>query len=97
MLGDDVLGFVPFLFSWCMLKSNFSKPWKERTEYACAVLCVCSSVTMGIASMTVHERHDIESGVLIFIAQLLLFAASIFHINYKLMNYGESKEKGAVS
>lgn len=74
-----------------MNKQSFYKPWKERTEYACAVLCVASAITMGISSMALHEHHDIESGVLIFIAQLLLFAASVFHINYKLANYGETK------
>ncbi len=57
------------------------KPWKERIEYVSAVLCVMSAISMGMASMSMHEHHDIESGVLIFVAQLLLFAASVFHLN----------------
>lgn len=65
--------------------------WKDKTEYACAVICVMSAISLGCSAMCVHNTHNIESGVLIFIAQLLIFAASVFHINYKLMSYGESK------
>lgn len=64
--------------------------YKEKIEYACAVLCVFAAITIGIGAMMFHDRHDIESGVLIYIAQLLVFAASVFHLNYKLLNYGET-------
>lgn len=64
---------------------------KDKVEYSSAVMCVCASITIGISSIIIHEHHDIQSGVLIFVAQLLIFAASVFHINYKLNLYGETK------
>lgn len=54
-----------------------------------------AAISIGIASIVVSETHDIAAGVLIFIAQLLLFAASVFHLNYKLGQYGETKNKTA--
>lgn len=66
------------------------KDSKDKVEYATGTICVASAITVGIASLEVSEHHDIAAGVLIFIAQLLIFAASVFHLNYKLGNYGES-------
>ena len=64
---------------------------KEYVEYASAIVCIFSSISIGMSSIVISEQHDIAAGVLIFIAQLLLFAASIFHLNYKILNYGETK------
>lgn len=64
---------------------------KESVEYASAIVCIFSSISIGMSSIVISEQHDIAAGVLIFIAQLLIFAASIFHLNYKLLNYGETK------
>lgn len=64
---------------------------KENVEYASAIVCIFSSISIGMSSIVISEQHDIAAGVLIFIAQLLLFAASIFHLNYKILNYGETK------
>lgn len=64
---------------------------KESVEYASAIVCIFSSISIGMSSIVISEQHDIAAGVLIFIAQLLLFAASIFHLNYKILNYGETK------
>lgn len=66
---------------------------KDKVEYCCGVLCVASAVSIGIASLVVSEKHDIEAGVLIFLAQLLIFAASVFHLNYKLGHYGEANHE----
>lgn len=66
---------------------------KETIEYSAACMCIFSAITIGTTSMMISETHDIASGILIFIAQLLLFAASVFHINYKLSAYGESKSQ----
>lgn len=66
---------------------------KESVEYASAVVCIFSSISIGIASVIISTDHDIAAGVLILIAQLLVFAASVFHLNYKIMNYGETKNK----
>ena len=64
---------------------------KESVEYASAIVCIFSSISIGISSIIISTNHDIAAGVLILIAQLLLFAASVFHLNYKILNYGETK------
>lgn len=64
---------------------------KESVEYASAVVCIFSAISIGISSVIISESHDIAAGVLILIAQLLVFAASVFHLNYKILNYGETK------
>ena len=65
---------------------------KDKIEYSAGITCVMAAIAIGIASIVVSETHDIAAGVLIFIAQLLLFSASVFHLNYKLGAYGETKE-----
>lgn len=67
------------------------KETKDKVEYASAVCCIAAAIAIGTASLCVSDKHDIEAGVLIFIAQLLLFAASVYHLNYKLGHYGETK------
>lgn len=69
------------------------KDTKDKIEYASGIICVTAAISIGTASITVSESHDVAAGVLIFIAQLLLFAASVYHLNYKLGAYGESKGK----
>lgn len=64
---------------------------KESVEYASAVVCIFSSISIGISSIIISSNHDVAAGVLILIAQLLVFAASVFHLNYKILNYGETK------
>lgn len=71
------------------------KEIKEKIEYASAVICIASAIAIGIASVVISETHDVAAGVLIFIAQLLLFAASVYQLNYKLGTYGETKSKRA--
>ena len=63
---------------------------KDKVEYSTGVVCVMASITIGITSIIVSEHHDIAAGELIFVAQLLIFAASVFHLNYKLGNYGQT-------
>lgn len=58
------------------------------TQYSCAVLLIISSIL--IAVYEVRCRHDIQSGVLMYIAQAFLLAASIFGLDYyvrKLTEY----------
>ena len=64
---------------------------KESVEYASAVVGIFSSISIGISSIIISSNHDVAAGVLILIAQLLVFAASVFHLNYKILNYGETK------
>lgn len=58
------------------------------TQYSCAVLLIISSIM--IAVYEVRCSHDIQSGVLMYIAQAFLLAASIFGLDYyvrKLTEY----------
>lgn len=66
---------------------------KDIVEYSAGVCCVAAAITIGLSSIIVSEHHDIAAGVLIFVAQLLIFAASVFHLNYKLGSYGEAKSE----
>ena len=66
---------------------------KDKIEFSSAVMCIASAIAIGITSIVISQTHDIEAGVLIFIAQLLIFAASVYQINYKIYQYGESKSK----
>lgn len=66
---------------------------KDKIEYGCAIICIMAAIAIGISSIVVAENHDIAAGELIFVAQLLLFAASVFHLNYKLGNYGQTDSK----
>lgn len=51
---------------------------KDKVEYSTGVVCVMAAITIGITSIIVSEHHDIAAGELIFVAQLLIFAASVF-------------------
>lgn len=63
------------------------------TQYACAVLLILSSIALAF-SMALRT-NDIESGVLLYIAQAFLLAGSIFGLDYyvkKLASiYGNTK------
>lgn len=50
------------------------------TQYACAVLLILSSIALAF-SMALRT-NDIESGVLLYIAQAFLLAGSIFGLDY---------------
>ena len=63
---------------------------KDIVEYSAGVCCIMAAISIGISSIVVSEHHDIAGGVRIFVAQLLIFAASVFHLNYKLGNYGQT-------
>lgn len=66
---------------------------KDVVEYSAGVCCVAAAIAIGISSIVVSEHHDIAAGVLIFVAQLLIFAASVFHLNYKLGSYGQTESE----
>ena len=65
---------------------------KDKIEFSSAVMCIASAIAIGITSIVISQTHNIEAGVLIFIAQLLIFAASVYQINYKIYQYGESNK-----
>ena len=66
---------------------------KDKIEFSSAVMCIAAAIAIGITSIVISQAHNIEAGVLIFIAQLLIFAASVYQINYKIYQYGESSKK----
>lgn len=76
----------PFFYT----RIPMGKDTKDKVEYSSGILCVASAIAIGISSIVVSEHHDIAAGVLIFVAQLLIFAASVFHLNYKLGSYGQT-------
>lgn len=58
------------------------------TQYSCAVILIISSIILAFSE--VISRHDIANGVLLYIAQAFLLAASIFGLDYyvrKLTDY----------
>ena len=57
------------------------------TQYSCAVLLIISSIL--IAVYEVRCSHDIQSGVLMYIAQAFLLAASIFGLDYYIRKLTE--------
>ena len=58
------------------------------TQYTCAVILIMSSIILAFSE--VMSSHDIANGVLLYIAQAFLLAASIFGLDYyvrKLTDY----------
>lgn len=82
-----------YAISFFYMAKLMGRDSKDKVEYSAGVCCVMAAITIGISSIIVSEHHDIAAGVLIFVAQLLIFAASVFHLNYKLGNYGQTTTK----
>ena len=58
------------------------------TQYLCAIILIISSIILAFSE--VMSCHDIANGVLLYIAQAFLLAASIFGLDYyvrKLTDY----------
>lgn len=54
-------------------------PSKTIIQNACAILLILSSIAL--AFMEANRVHDIASGILLYIAQAFLLAASIFGLD----------------
>lgn len=68
---------------------------KVTIQYTCAVLLIISSIAL--AFYQVMHIDDIAGGVLIYIAQAFLLAASIFGLSYYISiirNYANEKATG---
>ena len=52
-------------------------------EKATAVGCVITAAALAFTSLLISDDHEIASSVAMVIAQFLLFAASVFGIDYK--------------
>lgn len=70
-------------------------PSKTIIQNACAVLLIISSIAL--AFLEANRVHDIASGILLYIAQAFLLAASIFgldayvHKISKILNAHDTK------
>lgn len=59
----------------------------KRTERAIAWLSFLSADVMGFAAMIINDDHDLLSGQLWFIAQMLLLCATILGIDLTITKY----------
>lgn len=67
---------------------------RMAAQYFCAILLIVSSIIMAFSEALYN--HDIASGILLYIAQAFLLAASIFGLDYyvrKLSEYVSDKQK----
>lgn len=53
------------------------------------------AVILAFTGMVLHPVHDIAAGVCMVVAQFLILCASIIGIDYKLNNFGGSKNSPA--
>lgn len=53
---------------------------RKSVQYFCAVLLIISSIALAFKAE--HAHGDINAGVLMYIAQAFLLAASIFGLDY---------------
>lgn len=56
----------------------------RKVQYSCAMLLIVSSIAL--AFVQVLDIDNIASGVLLYIAQAFLLAASIFGLEYYIKN-----------
>lgn len=64
-----------------------------RFEKLLAGAAFLVAAALAFISLLISENHDIAAGVLMAIAQFLLLAASILHIDYKLSHYGSTSSR----
>ena len=79
------------VFNAPIFKFNMDK--KVLTQYSCAVILIISSIILAFVQSICND--EIDSSILMYIAQAFLLAASIFGLDYyvrKLMQYVDKKE-----
>lgn len=54
--------------------------WYKRTQYACAVALIASSIAL--VAYQVIDIQDVAAGLLYYVAQAFLLAGSIFGLSY---------------
>lgn len=64
-----------------------------RFEKLLAGAAFLVAAALAFISLLISENNDIAAGVLMAIAQFLLLAASILHIDYKLSHYGSTSSR----
>lgn len=65
---------------------------KIHVQYSMAVLLICSSIAL--AFLNEHRYGNIATGVLMYIAQAFLLAASIFGLDYYVKKLTHELTKG---
>ena len=65
----------------------------KRTERAIAWLSFISADLMGFAALIINDDHDLLSGQLWFIAQMLLLCATILGIDLTITKYFDKFKK----
>ena len=68
------------------------KAWKEFTQYSTAVAALTSGIAL--AFLQYFDSGDLTSGVLGYVAQVLVYAGSIFGVN--IYWNGKNKESMAM-
>lgn len=68
------------------------KAWKELTQYSTAVAALTSGIAL--AFLQYFDSGDLTSGVLGYVAQVLVYAGSIFGVN--IYWNGKNKESMAM-
>jgi len=68
------------------------KAWKELTQYSTAVAALTSGIAL--AFLQYFDSGDLTSGVLGYVAQVLVYAGSIFGVN--IYWNGKNKESMAI-
>lgn len=63
----------------------------RHVEYSVAVASFIAAVVFAFVSLSITDRHEVAAGNCTVVAQFLLLTASIFGIDYKLNQYGTTK------
>lgn len=74
------------------MKETNMKQWKDITQYGTAVAALASGVTL--AFLQFFDAGDLSNGVLGYVAQVLVYAGSIFGVN--IYWNGKNKESMAL-
>lgn len=62
-------------------------------EYIVAVASFCAAVAFAFASLAISDAHEVAAGNCSVVAQFLLLTASIFGIDYKLNQHGNTRNE----
>ena len=68
-------------------------PNSRRIEYTVAVASFVVAVSLAFISLWLSDEHEVAAGNCTLVAQFLLLTASIFGIDYKLNNYGNTRRE----
>lgn len=61
-----------------------------KVEKGIAVASFLAAVAFAFTALLIREQHDIESGIMLIVAQFLTLTATLFGIDYKFTAHGVS-------